>query len=175
VGKVLFKLYELLPEKTLYFPHILLAVRPKLQFLGNGVVILDSAKVFVGQGPFEADVHANTESGEVKGSHSEVAIAKKNSGFVLTFPDSTIAVVHKLVDRKEVKEYAADVIVLAEKQEKLLLLLKPNLAVLSGSLYAARELAAKTGVQVVAAQVGSVIDLLTYSAVGTQKHLSKFT
>jgi len=150
-------------------------VRPKLQFVGTGVVISGKATVFVGKGPFQADIHANIEDGTVRGSHSEISVTKKKSSFIFALPDSKIAVVFKPVDRKEYKEYAADVIVLARKEEKLLALLKPKLAVLRGTMYDARELAAKTGVQVVAAQVGSVIDLFSYSALGEQKALSKFT
>ena len=151
-------------------------MRPKLQFVSTGVVInTENASVFVGQGPFKANVHASTEDGTVHGAHSEIAVAKKKSGFVFTLPDSTIAVVFKPVDKKEAKEYAADVIVLARKEEHLLTVIKPKLAVLRSTMYDARDLASKTTVQVVAAKTNDVIDLFTYSAVGEQKALSKFT
>lgn len=135
----------------------------------------EKGTVFVGQGPFKADVHASTDDGTISGSHSEISVAKKKSGFIFALPESKIAVIFKPVDRKEFKEYAADVIVLARKEEKLLALLKPKLAVLRGTMYDARDLSAKTGVQVVAAQVNDIIDLFAYSAVGEQKALSKFS
>ena len=151
-------------------------MRPELQFVATGVVIrASSASVFVGSGPFAADVVASTDDGTVRGRHEKVGIVKKKQGFVITFPDVTIAVLAGLVEKKEVKEYGADVVILARKDEALVMGVRPKLAILRGTMYDARDLAVKTGVQVIAVQQRSIIDLFSYGALGEQKALSKFT
>ena len=146
-------------------------MRPKLQFVGTGIVINGNASVFVGSGPYQADILANVDTGEIRGSNDEINVEKKTAGFIITLPDVKIVILLCPVARKEIKEYACDVLVLEKKDVKLLSAIKPRLAILRGNLYDSRELAKKTGVQVIAAQ--PVIDLFSYNALGNQNYLLK--
>ncbi len=142
----------------------------KLNFVGSGVLInTGSASVFVGSGPFQADVLASIDDGTIRGAHGEFVVEKKQSGFLITTASTKIAFLTNKILKKEVKEYSADVIIFDKKNDKTLGLLKPKLAILKGSLYDAREISKNTSVQVIAAQ--PEIDLFSYNALGNQKYL----
>ena len=104
------------------------------------------------------------------------AVSKK-AGVIYRLTDCTITHLTAKPETKEVKEYAADVIIMqAINAEKIIAKLKPKLAILMhAEVYKARELHKKTGVQVIAAQDGQTVDLYAYSALPAQKSLAKFT
>lgn len=145
-------------------------MRPKLLFVGSGVVVnTGNAAVFVGSGPFHADILASVDDGTVRGNHDEIVVEKKEAGFLVTIPDAKIIFLDKPVLKKQIKDHFADVVVLSNKEKKSLSILKPKLAILKGNIYDARELSKDTGVQVIAAQ--PEIDLFSYNALGDQKYL----
>ncbi|VVB81439.1 Uncharacterised protein [uncultured archaeon] len=103
----------------------------------------------------------------------------KKAGIIYKLPDCTIAHITGKVEKKEIKEYQAEVIILPTKQaEQIITKLKPKLAILCGdkeAVYTARELQHKTGIQTIAAEDNLVVDLYAYSALAEQKSLGKFT
>jgi hypothetical protein len=103
----------------------------------------------------------------------------KKSGIIYKLADCTIAHITGKVEPKEIKEYQAEVIILPPSQaEKIITKIKPKLAILTAgkdTVYIARELQKKTGIQTIAAKDNLTVDLYAYSAMAEQKPLSKFT
>ncbi len=125
---------------------------PKIHFSGNDVLI------------------------KTEGNTSTIT---KKAGTVYKLPDCTIAHITGTVETKEIKEYQAEVIILPPKQaEQIITKIKPKLAIITEdkeSVYIARELQKKTGIQTIAAQNNLTVDLYSYSALAEQKSLGKFT
>ncbi len=121
-------------------------------------------------------IHFTKEGFDFHTDKEPKAVSKK-AGVIYRLSDCTITHLTAKPETKEIKEYAADVIILqTNNAEKIITKLKPKLAILMrAEVYKARELHKKTGVQVIAAQDGQTVDLYAYSAVAEQKALSKFT
>ncbi len=103
----------------------------------------------------------------------------KKAGNIYKLPDCTIAHITGKVEKKEIKEYQAEVIILPPKQaEQIITKIKPKLAIITSdkeSVYIAREIQKKTGIQTIAAENNLTVDLYAYSALAEQKSLGKFT
>lgn len=151
---------------------------PKIHFGQDAFLIhIRESHILVGNGPSFMDVEIaasiRADGIEEKKQIQDVVATKKKEGIVIQLPDSTISYVHAA--NAKAKEYQADVLVLATPDEKLISKIEPKLCVLMNStVYAARELHKKTGVQVIAAQHGMTIDLGDYNAMSKQKSLSQF-
>ncbi len=154
---------------------------PKIHFGQDAFLIhIRDSHILVGNGPSFMDVEIaasiKADGIEEKKQIQDIIATKKKEGIVIQMPDSIISYVHAAVDAKKSKEYHADVLVLAKPDEKLISKIQPTLCVLMNStVYTARELHQKTGVQTIAAQHGMTIDLGDYNALSKQKSLSTFT
>jgi hypothetical protein len=154
---------------------------PKIHFGQDAFLIhLKESHILVGNGPSFMDVEIaatiKADGIEEKKNVLDITATKKKEGIVIQLPESTISYVHAAVDAKKTKEYSADVLVLSKPDEKIISKIQPKLCVLMNStVYTARELHQKTGVQVIAAQHGLTIDLSDYNAISKQKALSQFT
>ena len=153
---------------------------PKLHFGQEAILIhADNTHLLVGNGPSFMDVEIaatiKPDGTEEKKTIKNTTIYKKKEGVVVQHQDVIISYVNAEVSAKKAKEYQANVLILTKPQEKLIEKIKPKLVVIMNSnVYAARELNKKTGLQVIAAQQGTTIDLDDYSALSKQKALSKF-
>jgi hypothetical protein len=151
---------------------------PKIHFGQDAFLIhIKDSHILVGNGPSFMDVEIaatiKADGVEEKKNILDVTATKKKEGIILQLPESTIAYVHE--GGAKSKEYTADVLVLAKPDEKLISKIQPKLCVLMNStVYTARELHQKTGVQVIAAQHGTTIDISDYNAMSKQKSLSQF-
>jgi hypothetical protein len=153
---------------------------PKIHFGQDAFLIhIKETHILVGNGPSFMDVEIaaaiKPDGVEEKKHIQDVVATKKKEGIIIQLPEGTISYVHSTVDARKAKEYSADVLVLAMPDEKLISKVQPKLCVLmNGTVYTARELHQKTGVQVIAAQHGTTIDLSDYNATSKQKALSQF-
>jgi hypothetical protein len=151
---------------------------PKIHFGQDAFLIhIKETHILVGNGPSFMDVEIaaaiKADGIEEKKHIHNVVVNKKTAGIVIQLPESTISYVH--AKGAKAKDYSADVLVLATLDEKLISKMQPKLCVLMNStVYAARELHQKTGVQVIAAQHGMTIDLSDYNAMSKQKSLSQY-
>lgn len=116
--------------------------------------------------------------------HPLVQIKYYDSGLVIQHPDGTIAHITGRVTNPH--PFAANVLIFSAhgQEEQLIKKLRPKLAILTAydelmlkqnPMYVARDLHQKTGVHVIAAHNGLVVDLLAYAALSSQKTLAKFT
>ncbi len=120
-------------------------------------------------------------------------------GYNITAKNFTLAYIFQPMTKDAIRKekLKADVVVLynkylnkgkddlgVEDSNKIISIINPKLAVLTGfspnfrgdkHIQVARELKKKTGVQVVAADDGVTVDLLSYSALAAQKKLFSFT
>lgn len=151
---------------------------PKIHFGQDAFLIhIGESHILVGKGPSFMDVEIaasiRADGIEEKKTISDVVATKKKGGIIIQLPDTTISYVH--AEGAKAKEYQSDVLVLTIQDEKLISKMRPKLCVLMNStVYAARELHKKTGVQVIAAQHGMTIDLGDYNAMSKQKSLSQY-
>src|SRR5574342_152244 len=151
---------------------------PKIHFGQDAFLIhLKESHILVGNGPSFMDVEIaaviKADGIEEKKNVLDITATKKKEGIVIQLPESTISYIHAA--GAKAKEYTADVLVMAVQDEKLISKIQPTLCILMNStVYAARELHQKTGVQVIAAQHGLTIDLSDYNAMSKQKSLSQF-
>ncbi|MEM3154456.1 MAG: hypothetical protein QW165_02710 [Candidatus Woesearchaeota archaeon] len=152
---------------------------PKIHFGQDAFLIhIRESHILVGNGPGFMDVEiaatVKADGIEEKKNIGDIIATKKKEGIIVRLPDTTISYVYAAGAKP--KEYEADVLVLTTPDEKLISKIRPKLCVLMNStLYDARELHKKTGVQVIAAQHGLTIDLSDYNAMSQQKALSQFT
>jgi len=153
---------------------------PKIHFGQDAFLIhIKESHILVGNGPSFMDVEIaatiKADGVEEKKYIQDIVATKKKEGIVIQLPESTISYVNETVDAKRAKEFQADVLVLTAPNEKLISKVQPRLCVLMNStVYKARELHQKTGVQVIASQHGTTIDLNDYNAISKQKSLSQF-
>lgn len=153
---------------------------PKIHFGQDAFLIhIKDSHILVGNGPSFMDVEIaaaiKPDGVEEKKYIQDVIATKKKEGIVIQLPEGTISYVHSAVHARKAKEYKSDVLILASPDEKIITKLQPKLCVLmNGTVYTARELHKKTGVQMIAAQHGTTIDLSDYNATSKQKSLSQF-
>ena len=151
---------------------------PKIHFGQDAFLLhIKDSHILVGNGPSFMDVEITAtirpDGKEEKKTLQEFSYHKKKEGITIQLADDNISYMHETT--KNAKEYEAEVVILRKPDEKLLNKLKPRLCVLmNNDVYAARELHQKTGVQVIAVQHGTTIDLKDYNAASKQKLISKF-
>lgn len=151
---------------------------PKIHFGQEAFLIhIKDSHILVGNGPSFMDVEIaatiRPDGIEEKKSQQEFSYHKKKEGITIQLPADKISYMHETT--KKAKEYDADVIILNKPDEQLISKIKPKLCVLmNNTVYTARELHQKTGVQVIAVQHGDTIDLKDYDAVSRQKSISQF-
>src|SRR5574341_1126993 len=152
---------------------------PKIHFGQDAFLIpLKDSHILVGNGPSFMDVEIagtiKADGVEEKKQIQDVVATKKKEGIIIQLPEGTISYIHAAGAKP--KEYTADVLVLTMPDEKIINKIQPKLCVLMNSnVYTARELHQKTGIQVIAAQHGTTIDISDYNATSKQKALSQFT
>ena|GEM_PF-1855221 len=123
-------------------------------------------------------IKTDTPSKDIIAEHKPFGILFKTS-------DAHIMYLTKEPDSKQIKEYKCDVLILYNNTNAgLIQKIAPKLCILTGytpkiieqnPLYIARDINKATGIQTIAAQDNTTIDLKDYSALRQQKSLNKFT
>lgn len=115
----------------------------------------------------------------------DIIAEHKPCGILFQTPDVHILYLTKEPDSKQTKEYKCDVLILYNNTNaELIQKISPKLCILTGysprimeqnPIYIARDINKATGIQTIAAQDSTTIDLKDYSALRSQKSLNKFT
>ncbi len=145
-----------------------------LHFAKNGVLIQSTINVLLGEGPVELIPQEilPIQGPEEKLQFGNIIVTRHAFGVRLILPDATLEYLH--APPKKLTEHACNVLIIHEgiAADRLIKTIKPQLTIMhNGTLDWARERQKKTGVQTIATDESTIVDLAAYSAISPQHRL----